>query len=97
MADAPPPEILLSEQQIQKRVAELAAEIRRDFPDDVHLVAVLLLGARTIVRTPAHDRGHHLDFMATSWGEAAKEVGVKTSTAGSATQRDHVEDIVTPV
>jgi hypoxanthine phosphoribosyltransferase len=41
MADAPPPEILLSEQQIQKRVAELAAEIRRDCPDDVHLVAVL--------------------------------------------------------
>ena len=36
-----PTEILLSNEQIQKRVAELAAEIRRDFPDDVHLVAVL--------------------------------------------------------
>jgi hypoxanthine phosphoribosyltransferase len=36
-----PTEILLSEPQIQKRVAELAAEIRRDFPDDLHLVAVL--------------------------------------------------------
>src|SRR5215212_8086621 len=36
-----PTEILLSEAQIQKRVAELAHEIRRDFPDDLHVVAVL--------------------------------------------------------
>ncbi len=36
-----PREILISEQQIQARVAEMAAEIRRDFPDDVHLIAVL--------------------------------------------------------
>jgi hypoxanthine phosphoribosyltransferase len=36
-----PEEILLSEQQIQKRVAELAAELRRDFPGSLHLVAVL--------------------------------------------------------
>src|SRR5882757_7320397 len=36
-----PTEILLSREQIQKRVAELASEIRRDFPDDLHLVAVL--------------------------------------------------------
>ena len=36
-----PREILISEQQIQARVAEMAAEIRRDFPDEVHLVAVL--------------------------------------------------------
>jgi hypoxanthine phosphoribosyltransferase len=35
------PEILLSEDQIQKRVAELALELRRDFPDELHLVAVL--------------------------------------------------------
>jgi hypoxanthine phosphoribosyltransferase len=34
-------EILLSEEQIQKRIAELALEIRRDFPGDLHLVAVL--------------------------------------------------------
>src|ERR1700719_870017 len=34
-------EILLSADAIQKRVAELAREIRRDFPGDVHLVAVL--------------------------------------------------------
>ena len=36
-----PPEILLSEDQIQKRVAELARELRRDFPEGLHLVAVL--------------------------------------------------------
>src|SRR5207249_11848521 len=33
-----PPEILLSEDQIQKRVAELALELRRDFPEGLHLV-----------------------------------------------------------
>jgi hypoxanthine phosphoribosyltransferase len=36
-----PRQILISEQQIQARVADMAAEIRRDFPDEVHLVAVL--------------------------------------------------------
>ncbi|HVH26150.1 MAG TPA: hypoxanthine phosphoribosyltransferase [Vicinamibacterales bacterium] len=36
-----PPEILLSARQIQKRVAELALELRRDYPTDLHLVAVL--------------------------------------------------------
>jgi hypoxanthine phosphoribosyltransferase len=36
-----PTEILLSEAQIQKRVAELAQDIRRDFPEDLHVVAVL--------------------------------------------------------
>lgn len=36
-----PPEILLSEDQIQKRVAELALQLRRDYPDGLHLVAVL--------------------------------------------------------
>src|SRR5450631_2492584 len=41
MPNLRPTEILLSEDQIKKRVAELAAEIRRDFPDDLHMVAVL--------------------------------------------------------
>jgi len=36
-----PPEILLSEDQIQKRVAELALQLRRDYPEELHLVAVL--------------------------------------------------------
>jgi hypoxanthine phosphoribosyltransferase len=37
----PQPQLLFSEEQIQKRVAELAAELRRDFPEQLHLVAVL--------------------------------------------------------
>jgi hypoxanthine phosphoribosyltransferase len=41
MSDLRPSEILLSAEQIQKRVAELAMELRRDAPDDLHLVAVL--------------------------------------------------------
>jgi len=41
MPDLRPTEILLSHDQIQKRVAELAREISADFPDGVHLVAVL--------------------------------------------------------
>jgi hypoxanthine phosphoribosyltransferase len=35
------PGILLSADQIQKRVAELATELQRDFPAGIHLVAVL--------------------------------------------------------
>ena len=41
MSELRPTEILLSREQIQKRVAELAAEIRRDHPNDLHMVAVL--------------------------------------------------------
>src|SRR6266545_3424471 len=41
MTAGSPTEILLSADQIQKRIAELAGEIRRDFPGDLHLIAVL--------------------------------------------------------
>jgi hypoxanthine phosphoribosyltransferase len=41
MAELRAAEILLSEAQIQKRVREMALEIRRDFPDDLHVIAVL--------------------------------------------------------
>ena len=41
MTEAKPLKILLSDDQIQKRVAEMALEIRRDFPDGLHLIAVL--------------------------------------------------------
>src|SRR5690242_17875087 len=41
MPDYNPSQILLSADRIQKRVAELATEIRRDFPGDLHLIAVL--------------------------------------------------------
>src|SRR5258705_13914858 len=67
MPDARPPEILLSEQQIQKRVAELAAEIRRDCPDDVHLVAVLKGAFIFLSDLVRHMSGKvSLDFMAVS-------------------------------
>jgi hypoxanthine phosphoribosyltransferase len=41
MADLQPSEILISADAIRRRVAELAAEIHRDLPGGVHLVAVL--------------------------------------------------------
>jgi len=73
MADAPPPEILLSEQQIQKRVVELAAEIRRDCPDDVHLVAVLKGAFMFLSDLVRHMSGAvTLDFMAVSSYAKAK-------------------------
>ena len=62
-----PREILISEQQIQARVAEMAAEIRRDFPDDVHLIAVLkgaFIFLSDLVRNIPGKVS--LDFMATS-------------------------------
>src|SRR5436190_23028364 len=41
MPDLHPTDVLLTESQIRQRVRELAIEIRRDFPDGLHLVAVL--------------------------------------------------------
>ena len=62
-----PREILISEQQIQARVAEMAAEIRRDFPDDVHLVAVLKGAFIFLSDLVRHIPGKvSVDFMATS-------------------------------
>jgi hypoxanthine phosphoribosyltransferase len=61
------PEILLSQEQIQKRVAEMAQEIRRDFPDDLHVIAILkgaFIFLSDLVRAmPGHVS---LDFMAVS-------------------------------
>jgi len=62
-----PREILISEQQIQTRVAEMAAEIRRDFPDEVHLVAVLKGAFIFLSDLVRHIPGKvSLDFMSTS-------------------------------
>jgi hypoxanthine phosphoribosyltransferase len=67
MPDLRPTEILLSEEQIQKRVAELAAEIRRDFPDGLHLVAVLKGAFIFLSDLVRHMAGEvSLDFMAVS-------------------------------
>jgi hypoxanthine phosphoribosyltransferase len=62
-----PRQILISEQQIQARVAEMAAEIRRDFPDEVHLIAVLKGAFIFLSDLVRHIPGKvSVDFMATS-------------------------------
>ena len=62
-----PRSILISEQQIQARVAEMAAEIRRDFPDEVHLIAVLKGAFIFLSDLVRHIPGKvSLDFMSTS-------------------------------
>ena len=67
MNDLRPTEILLPEAQIQKRVAEMALEIRRDFPDDLHVIAVLKGAFVFLSDLIRHMPGQvSLDFMAVS-------------------------------
>ena len=67
MAELHPTEILLSEEQIQRRVAEMATEIRHDHPDDLHVVAVLKGAFIFMSDLARHLPGHvSLDFMAVS-------------------------------
>jgi len=67
MTDLRPTEILLSADQIQKRVAAMALEIRNDFPDDLHVVAVLKGAFVFLSDLIRHMPGHvSLDFMAVS-------------------------------
>lgn len=67
MPDLAPTEILLSEDQIRARVTEMAAEIRRDFPDDLHVIAVLKGAFMFLSDLVRHIPGHvSLDFMAVS-------------------------------
>src|ERR1700720_2752110 len=62
-----PTTVLLTAEEIQTRVAEMAAEIRRDFPDDVHLVAVLKGAFVFLSDLVRHMSGQvSLDFMALS-------------------------------
>jgi hypoxanthine phosphoribosyltransferase len=67
MAELRPTEILLSEAQIQARVAELAAQIRSDHPDDLHVIAVLKGAFIFMSDLARHMPGQvSLDFMAVS-------------------------------
>jgi hypoxanthine phosphoribosyltransferase len=67
MSELRPTEILLSAEQIQKRVASMALEIRRDFPDDLHVIAVLKGAFIFLSDLVRHIPGHvSLDFMAVS-------------------------------
>ena len=67
MADLRPVETLLTANQIEARVAEMAAEIRQDFPDGLHLVAVLKGAFMFLSDLVRHMEGYvSLDFMALS-------------------------------
>jgi hypoxanthine phosphoribosyltransferase len=67
MSELRPTEILLSAAQIQKRCAEMALEIRRDFPDDLHVIAVLKGAFIFLSDLVRHIPGPvSLDFMAVS-------------------------------
>ena len=67
MATIRPMEVLITSDQIQARVAELAAEIRRDFPDGLHLIAVLKGAFVFLSDLIRHMDGNvSLDFMAVS-------------------------------
>ena len=94
-------DILLSEDQIRTRVREIAVQIRRDFPDDLHLVAVLK-GAFTFLADLIRQMSGPitLDFMAlssyakgtTSSGEVRVLKDLDTTLAGKNVVI--VEDIV---
>ncbi|HWW82899.1 MAG TPA: hypoxanthine phosphoribosyltransferase [Vicinamibacterales bacterium] len=67
MPDYRPTEVLLSREQIQERVAALALEIKGDFPDDLHLVAVLKGAFMFLSDLVRYMSGPvSLDFMAVS-------------------------------
>ena len=67
MSELRPTDILLTKEQIQNRVAEMAAEIRRDFPDGLHFVAVLKGAFVFLADLVRHVEGDvSLDFMALS-------------------------------
>lgn len=71
--------ILISSEDIQLRVREMAADIRRDHPDDVHLIAVLkgaFVFLSDLVR--AMPGRCSLDFMAVS------SYGMLSSSSGQA-------------
>lgn len=94
-------EILLTEQQIQRRVRELAGEISADFPNGLHLIAVLKGAFVFLSDLVRHMDGHvSLDFMAlasyakgtTSSGEVRLLKDLDTTLAGKNVVV--VEDIV---
>jgi hypoxanthine phosphoribosyltransferase len=67
MSELKPIDVLISQEAIQRRVADLAAELRRDFPNGLHLVAVLkgaFIFLADLVRQL--DGAVSLDFMAVS-------------------------------
>ena len=67
MADRHPSQTLLTAVQIQTRVAEMARDIRRDYPEGLHIIAVLkgaFIFLSDLVRNM--DGNVSLDFLAVS-------------------------------
>ncbi len=72
-------EVFLTEEQIQKRVAELGAQISRDYEgQDLHLVAVLKGSVVFLADLMRHITiPHSIDFMATSsYGATTESTGI---------------------
>ena len=101
---AAPLEILLSEQQIQKRVADLAAALGRDFPAGLHLIATLkgasVFLADLIRQIPGARDDVSIDFITVasyaSGTTTSGEARLVTDLTASVEDRDIVivEDIV---
>ena len=67
MSSLAPGEVLLTSERIQTRVAQLASEIRGDFPDGLHLIAVLKGAFVFLSDLIRYMEGNvSLDFMALS-------------------------------
>jgi hypoxanthine phosphoribosyltransferase len=67
MADRRPSSILIGADQLQSRVAEMAAQIRADYPDHIHLIAVLKGAFMFMSDLVRHMEGSvSMDFMAVS-------------------------------
>jgi hypoxanthine phosphoribosyltransferase len=72
-------EVLYTEEQIHARIAELAREIERDYPDGDVLLVGVLKGAVIVMADVARElKFHaHLDFMAvSSYGASTQSSGV---------------------
>jgi hypoxanthine phosphoribosyltransferase len=67
MTDRRPTETLITAEQIQVRIREMAADIRADFPNGVHMIAVLKGAFMFLSDLVRHMDGEvSLDFMAVS-------------------------------
>ena len=67
MVDRRPTSVLISAEQLQTRIAELAQEIRADYSDNLHIIAVLKGAFMFMSDLVRHlDGSVSLDFMAVS-------------------------------
>ena len=67
MTERRPSSVLISAEQIHARVAEMATQIRAEFPDNVHIIAVLKGAFMFMSDLVRHMEGSvSMDFMAVS-------------------------------